>query len=241
MNGTIVILGAGAPKGIGGALSRKFAREGHHVVVTGRTLDKVEAVAAEICDQGYSAEAMQVDVTSEENQDVLFQHIGELGPLVGVLYNAGNNAIIPFEQLTAETMEQFWRVGLLGAFYTSKRAIPILEAQGEGSLFFTGASASMRGKPNFAHFASMKAGLRMLAQSLAREYGPKGVHIAHFVIDGIVDAEMTRSRFSDYMDSLGDDGVLDPDAVAETYWHLHTQQRSSWTHELELRPFSEKW
>lgn len=241
MSGVVVVLGAGAPQGIGGALSRKFGSQGHHVVVTGRTLEKVETVASDIRDKGHSAEAMQVDVTSEADQDALFSHVEGLGPLEAVLYNAGNNAIIPFEKLTAETMEQFWRVGLLGAFHTSKRSIPILEAQGKGSLFFTGASASMRGKPNFAHFASMKAGLRMLTQSLARQYGPKGVHVAHFVIDGIVEAEGTRSRFGDYMDSLGDDGVLDPNEIAETYWHLHTQQRSAWTHELELRPFGENW
>ena len=241
MSGTVIVLGAGAQRGIGGALSLKFAREGHHVIVTGRTLAKVEKIAASIRDEGLSAEAMQVDVTSESDQDALFEHAKSLGQLAAVLYNAGNNAIIPFADLTAETMEQFWRVGQLGAFHSAKRALPLFEAQGNGSLFFTGASASMRGRPNFAHFAAMKAGLRMMAQALAREYGPKGVHVAHFVIDGIVDAEMTRTRFGDYMDSLGQDGILDPHEIAETYWHIHQQQRSAWTHELELRPFSETW
>ena len=241
MTGTVAILGAGVAQGIGGALAHKFASEGHHVIVSGRTLAKVEDVAGQIRSAGHSAEAMQVDVTQEDDQDVLFERLKELGPISAVLFNAGNNAVIPFAELNAETYEQFWRIGSLGAFLTAKRAVPLLEAQGKGNLFFTGASGSLRGRPNFAHFAAMKAGLRMLAQALAREYGPKGVHIAHIIIDGIVDAERTRARFGDYMDSLGDDGVLSPQAVADTYWHLHNQPRSAWTHELELRPFGETW
>lgn len=228
-------------KGIGGALARRFASEGYHVIVTGRTLEKVQLVAEDIRKQGNSAEAMQVDVTSATDQDALFEHVKSRGTVSAVLFNAGNNAIIPFSELTEETYEQFWRIGTLGAFLTSKRAIPILEKQGFGSLFFTGASGSLRGRPNFAHFASMKAGLRMLAQSLAREYGKKGIHVSHIIIDGIVDAEKTRLKFGEYMDSLGDDGILSPDAVADSYLHLHNQPRSAWTHELELRPFSEKW
>lgn len=241
MTGTVAILGAGVAQGIGGALAHKFASEGHHVVVTGRTLAKVKAVAEQIRSNGHSAEAKQVDVTDEADQDALFARLSELGPVSAILFNAGSNGVIPFAELTPELYEQFWRVGSYGAFLTAKRAVPLLEAQGEGSLFFTGASGSLRGRPNFAHFAAMKAGLRMLAQALAREYGPKGVHIAHVIIDGIVDAERTRSRFGEYMDSLGEDGVLSPKAVANTYWHLHNQPRSAWTHELELRPFGEKW
>ena len=240
-HGTVAILGAGAPAGLGGALAKKFAREGCHLVVTGRTRDKLENLVKEITTAGGSAETMVVDVTTPADQDRLFAALAEKGELSAVLYNAGNNAIIPFEKLTEAQFEQYWRVCLQGAFATAKRAIPILKSQGRGSLFFTGASASMRGKPNFTHFASAKAGLRMLAQSLAREFGPAGVHIAHFIIDGIIDGPMTRSRFSDYMDSLGKDGVLSPEAIADTYWHVHAQQRSAWTHEIDLRPFSESW
>lgn len=241
MNESVVILGAGVSQGIGGALAKRFASDGYHVIVTGRTLEKVEGVAADIRNKGDSAEALRVDVTSEADQDALFEHARKKSPVSAVLFNAGNNAIIPFSDLTAETYEQFWRIGTYGAFLTAKRAIPILEKQGYGSLFFTGASGSLRGKPNFAHFASMKAGLRMLAQSLAREYGEKGIHVGHILIDGVVDAERTRTSFGGYMDSLGEDGILSPDAVAETYLHLHKQPRSAWTHELEMRPFREKW
>ena len=241
MSGTAIIIGAGASQGVGGALSRKFASEGCHVIVAGRTEAKVAALAEEVKSAGDSAEPFVVDVTAAEDQDALFAHAASKGDLAAVLYNAGNNAIIPFEQLDAETYEAFWRVGCLGGFLTAKRAIPILKQQGQGSLFFTGASGSLRGKSNFAHFASMKAGLRMLAQSLAREFGPQGVHVAHFIIDGVIDGDMVRSRFGEYLDKLGEDGGLSPDAIADAYWYVHTQPRSAWTHELDLRPFKENW
>ena len=241
MSDTVIVLGAGASKGLGGALARRFAAGGRHVIVAGRTEAKVTALAAEIQAAGGSAEGMRVDVASEADQDALFAHAARLGPVDAVLYNAGNNAIIPFEELTPEQVETLWRVSCFGAFLTAKRAAPLLSSQGRGSLFFTGASASMRGKPNFAHFAAPKAGLRMLAQALAREYGPKGVHVAHVIIDGIVDGEMVRNRFAQYLDALGEDGGLSPDAVAETFWQIHQQHRSAWTHELDLRPYKENW
>lgn len=238
---TTIVLGAGASNGVGGALARKFAGQGHHVIVSGRTEAKVQAIADEINNAGGSAEGLQADVTSEADQDKLFEHAKQKAPIAAVLYNAGNNAIIPFAELDAKTVEQFWRVGCFGAFLAAKRAMPILEAQGQGSLFFTGASGSMRGKANFAHFAMMKAGLRMLSQSLAREYGPKGVHVAHFIIDGVIDGDMVRGRFGDYLDALGEDGGLSPDAIAESFWNVHTQHRSAWTQELDLRPYKENW
>ena len=241
MSGTVIVIGVGASNGVGGALSRKFASGDHHVVIAGRTEAKVSAVAEEINSAGGSAEPFVIDVTKAADQDALFAHVAPKGHLAGVLYNAGNNAIIPFEQLDAETFEAFWRVGCFGAFLTAERAIPILKAQGHGSLFFTGASGSLRGKSNFGHFASMKAGLRALAQSLAREFGPHGVHVAHFIIDGVIDGDMVRSRFGEYLDALGEDGGLSPDAIADAFWYVHQQHKSAWTHELDLRPFKENW
>lgn len=241
MAGTAIIIGAGAAQGVGGALSRRFAAGGHHVIIGGRTKEKVDALAADIEANGGSAEGFRIDVTSSTDQDALFAHAAERGDISAVLFNAGNNAIIPFDDLDAETFESFWRVGCFGGFLTAKRAIPLLAQQGQGSLFFTGASGSMRGKANFAHFASMKAGLRMLSQSLAREFGPKGVHVAHVIIDGVIDGEMVRSRFGEYLDQLGEDGGLSPDAIADAFWYLHQQPRSAWTQELDLRPFKETW
>ncbi|MEO0919093.1 MAG: SDR family NAD(P)-dependent oxidoreductase [Pseudomonadota bacterium] len=241
MSGCTIVLGAGASQGVGGALSRRFASEGQHVIISGRTTERIEALAQEVSDAGGSAEGISVDVTAEADLDALFEHAAQKGPINAVLYNVGNNAVIPFEKLEPKTVETFWRVGCFGAFLTAKRAVPIMKAQGHGSLFFTGASGSMRGKPNFAHFASMKAGLRMLAQSLAREFGPDGIHVAHFVIDGVIDGEIVRSRFGEYVEKLGEDGCLSPDAIAEAYWHVHSQPKSAWTHEMDLRPFKERW
>ena len=238
---SVVVLGVGASNGVGGALARRFASEGLHAIIAGRALEKIEAVAEVIKEAGGSAQAVRTDVTSAEDQDALFAAVAERGEVAAVLYNAGNNAVIPFEQLEADAYEAFWRVGNFGAFLTAKRAIPILKTQGSGSLFFTGASGSMRGKSNFAHFASMKAGLRMLAQSLAREFGPYGVHVAHFVIDGVINGEMIQSIIPQYLEQLGEDGSLEPDAIAEAFWHVHIQHRSAWTHELDLRPYKENW
>lgn len=238
---TVIILGAGAPNGVGGALARRFARERLHVIVSGRTLDKVEQITSEVTAAGGSAEALQIDVTQAEQQDHLFAKAAAIGPIAAVLYNAGNNAVIPFAELDEAAFEDFWRVGCFGAFLTAKRALPLLTAQGAGSLIFTGASGSLRGKASFAHFASAKAALRNLAQSLAREYGPRGVHVAHVIIDGVINGARAQDGFPDYLASLGKDGALDPDAIAQSFWAIHTQARTAWTHELDLRPFGETW
>lgn len=241
MSKSVVVLGAGVPDGVGGALAQRFAREGLHAVVTGRTQEKVEQTAQAVREAGGSAEALAVDVTSAQDQDALFAAVAQRGEIAAVLYNAGNNALISFEDLTAEQFEDFWRIGCLGAFLTAKRALPLLAAQGSGSLFFTGASGSMRGRPGFAHFAAAKAALRNLAQALAREYGPQGVHIAHFVIDGVINGDKVRSRLSEYLESLGEQGALEPAAIADAFWAIHAQHRTAWTHEIDLRPYKERW
>ena len=241
MTQTTIILGGGPINGLGGALAKRFADEGQHVIFTGRTLDKVQETADEIAADGGSIEAMQVDVTSAEDQDALFKRAAEADEISAVLYNAGNNAIIPFEELTEDVFEDFWRVACFGAFLTAKRAVPLLKAQGKGSLFFTGASASLRGRPNFGHFASAKAALRNLLQALAREYGPQGVHVAHFVIDGVIDGDRVRGKYPEYIEQMGEDGALSPEAIADAFWTTHGQHRSAWSHEVELRPFKETW
>lgn len=239
---TVVILGAGASNGVGGALARRFGREGLHIVVSGRTQAKVDESAQSVIRAGGSAEGFQADVSSEDDQGALFEHVASSGmPLAAVIFNAGSNMPISFDTIKAEEFEMYWRVGCFGAFLTAKHAMPILAKQASGSLLFTGASASLRGRPNFSHFASSKAGLRNLAQTLAREYGLQGVHVAHIVIDGVVNGDIARGRFNEYLASLGEDGSLDPDAIAEAFWSVHAQSRSAWTHEMDLRPFKETW
>jgi len=236
-----VIMGAGSPNGLGGALARRFAKEDLNVIVSGRNLTKIQTTVEEIHANGGSAEAVAADVTCESDLDQLFTHINDSGKIAAVMYNAGNNAMIPFEKLTAKQFENFWRVGCYGAFLAAQRAIPILKSQGHGSLIFTGASGSLRGKPEFAHFASAKAALRNLSQSLAREFGPEGIHVAHVIIDGVINGESVRNRFPDYLDQLGDEGALEPNVIADTFWAIHSQHRTAWTHELDLRPFREQW
>ena len=242
MSETVVILGAGAPDGVGGALARKFAKNGLNVIVSGRTQEKLNATTKEIEADGGSAEGCVADVTSEADLDALFKRVEDRQePLAAVLFNAGSNLPVPFEDLTPAMFEEFWRIGCYGAFLTAKKAMPILKQQGQGSILFTGASASLRGRPGFGHFAATKAALRNLVQALAREYGPQGIHVAHVVIDGIINGDIVRGRYGEYLESLGEDGSLAPDAIAQAFWTLHKQHRSAWTHELDLRPFSEKW
>jgi len=240
---TVVIVGAGVPDGVGGALALRFAKEGYHIIASGRTLEKVETTAEAVRNTGGSAEAHRADVASEEDMANLFARVKEIGePVAAVIYNAGNNRPIPFENLTPDQFTSFWKSGCFGGFLTAHHAVPILRKQQRGSLFFTGASGSIRGRANFGHFASAKAGLRNLVQSLAREYGPEGIHIAHVIIDGVINGDRIKSSpIAGYLENLGEDGSLDPVAIAETFWTLHVQPRSVWTHELDVRPYKEKW
>ncbi len=241
MSSVAVVLGVGASRGLGAALARRFAKGGHHVVVSGRTQQKLDLVVDEIRDAAGSAEACVADVTQADMVEGLFARADQAGPLGAVLYNAGNNAIIPFASLDAETFEKFWRICCLGAFHTAKAALPRMEAHGAGTLIFTGASGSLRGRPNFTHFASAKGALRNMAQAIAKEYGPKGIHVGHIIVDGVIDGDMVRARFGEYLESKGADGALNPDDIADAYWHLHSQHRSAWTFELDVRPFKEEW
>ena len=156
-----------------------------------------------------------------------------------VVYNAGGNQKVDFRELSAELFERFWRVGCFGGFLAGREAARRLVSLGRGTVIFTGASASLRGKPGYAQFAAAKAGLRMVAQSMAREYGPSGIHVAHVVIDGGIDGERLRSRRPEAVLERGEDGLLNIEAIAEAYWQIHRQARSAWTHEIDLRPFKE--
>jgi NAD(P)-dependent dehydrogenase (short-subunit alcohol dehydrogenase family) len=185
---TAVVVGVGAERGLGAALCRRFAAEGYHALVAGRSLEKIAQVAKTICATGGSAEAIAVDTTRENDVVRLFDRAMSPGDGLAaadvVIFNAGNNQRIDFKELSAEQFEEFWRIGCFGGFLVGREAARRLAPLGHGTIIFTGASASLRGKPGFAHFAAAKAGLRMIAQSMAREYGPLGIHVAHVVIDG---------------------------------------------------------
>ena len=242
MADTSIIIGAGLPDGIGGATALRFAKEGLHVIVSGRTQAKLDQTVSHIRKMGGSAEAFVADVTSARDMSAVFDRAKRLGqPISSVVFNAGNNHMVSFADLSVEDFEANWRVCCFGGFLTAKLAMPILSEQGAGSIIFTGASASLRGKPGFGHFASAKAALRNLVQALAREYGPKGVHVAHIIVDGVVNGDRAQANFGNYLEKLSEDGALQPAAIADAYWMVHSQHRSAWTHELDLRPFLENW
>jgi NAD(P)-dependent dehydrogenase (short-subunit alcohol dehydrogenase family) len=240
---TAVVVGVGAERGLGAALCRRFAAEDYHLLVAGRTHEKIERVVQAIRHNGGSAESMVVDTTREDEVVRLFDRAMSPGderePSSLVVFNAGNNQRIDFRELTAAQFEDFWRVGCFGGFLVAREAARRLAPLRRGTVIFTGASASLRGKPGFAHFAAAKAGLRMIAQSMAREFGPLGIHVAHVVVDGAINGDRIRNRMPALIKERGEDGLLGIDAIADTYWAIHRQPRSAWTQEVDLRPFKE--
>ncbi len=236
-----IIVGVGAERGLGAALCRLLADKGYHVVIAGRTPAKIEQVAAAIDASGGSAEAVETDATDEAAVIRLFEHAfaarADIAPPDFIVFNAGINRPIGFRDVTAAQFEEFWRICCFGGFLVGREAARHLAPLGRGTVIFTGASASLRGKAGFAQFAAAKAGLRMISQSMAREFGPLGLHVAHTIIDGGIDGERLRSRRPD----VDADGLLNIDAIAESYWHIHRQHPSAWTQELDLRPYKENF
>ncbi|MDB5409871.1 MAG: Oxidoreductase, short-chain dehydrogenase/reductase family, partial [Rhodospirillales bacterium] len=209
---TAVVIGVGAERGLGAALCRRFAAEGYHVLVAGRTATALDAVVRTIAAAGGSAEPIVADATSEDDVIRLFDRAMAPGagrsPADLIVYNAGNNRRIDFRELSAELFESFWRVGCFGGFLVGREAARRLVPRGRGTVIFTGASGSLRGKPGFAQFAAAKAGLRMISQSMAREYGKDGIHVAHVVIDGGIDGEKLRKGAPQAVAERGEDGML---------------------------------
>jgi NAD(P)-dependent dehydrogenase (short-subunit alcohol dehydrogenase family) len=242
---TAVVVGVGAEQGLGAALCRRFAAGNYHVFVAGRTQEKIAQVVATIKAAGGSAEAIVADATREGDVIHLFDRAfaadAERALPDLVVFNAGNNRRIDFREVSAELFEDFWRVGCFAGFLVGREAARRLVPLGRGTVIFTGASASLRGKPGYAQFAAAKAGLRMISQSMAREYGPLGIHVAHVVIDGGIDGERLRKARPQAVAERGADGLLGIDAIAETYWHIHRQHPSAWTQEVDLRPFKESF
>jgi NAD(P)-dependent dehydrogenase (short-subunit alcohol dehydrogenase family) len=234
------IAGVGPSAGLGAALGRRFAKEGYLAVLSGRNAERVNAVAAEIAQSGGRARGLPGDVSSPAEVERLIADIGAIGRLRVAVFNAGNAVRGAPLELTPEQFEATWRGSTYAGYVFARAALPALLSSG-GSLLFTGATASLRGRGPFVAFASAKAGLRSVAQSFARVYGPKGVHVAHIIIDGGIDGERLRKAAPQRLAEAGADGLLDPDAIASTYWDIHRQQRSAWTHELDLRPYSESF
>jgi NAD(P)-dependent dehydrogenase (short-subunit alcohol dehydrogenase family) len=239
-----VCLIVGVGDGLGSALARAFAAEGLTVCMTRRArhLDQLQALAAEIGRSGGEAHAFGVDARSEEEMEALFARIErEVGPLEVVIYNIGANVRFGIRETTARVFTKVWEMACFGGFLAGREAARAMVPRGRGSILYTGATASIRGRDGFAAFAAAKAGLRALAQSMARELGPQGVHVAHVVVDGAIDGVFTRSNRDDVEALLARDEILKPQDIAESFVWLHRQPRSAWTHELDLRPWRESW
>ena len=237
-----LIVGAG--DGVGSAIARAFAREGLAVCVTRRPrhLDKLEALVASIEADGGRARAYGVDARNEAEMIAVIDGIeADIGPLQVVVFNIGANVRFPVLDTTAQVYSKVWEMAALAGFFTGREAARVMAPRGRGSILFTGATASTRGGAGFSAFAGAKAALRQLAQSLAREMGPQGIHVAHVVVDGMIDGTFARSIAPDIQTLLDEDAILKPDEIAKNYVWLHNQQRSAWTFKLDLRPWKETW
>jgi NAD(P)-dependent dehydrogenase (short-subunit alcohol dehydrogenase family) len=240
MSGAIVF-GVGAEAGLGGALCRRFAREGLAVFAVGRTAAKLDALVAGVRAAGGRAHAVAADVTQARDIAAAFDAVEkETGaPPELVAYNAGNMAAGALAEMTDGFFEASWRVCAFGAFLCGREAARRMAPRGQGTLIFTGATSSLRSRPPFIAFAAAKAAERAVAHGLARELGPQGIHVAHVIVDGVIDGELVNARAPQIKEKLGADGMISIDALADTWWMLHAQPRSAWTLELDLRPYKE--
>ena len=217
------MLVAGAGEGLGRAIGKRFAREGYAVALASRTSD-----------------AFKADLTREEDVLQLFSSVeSKLGPIDAVAFVPALRVQAPFAETSYEDFERVWRASCAAGFLVAREAARRMLPRGRGTVLFTGASGSLRGNPGFAAFAAAKGGLRFMAQSMARELGPKGIHVATVLLDGAIDSPMMWREYRSRMEALGADGAIPPDAAADAYWQLHNQPRNAWTFELDLRPFSQ--
>ena len=239
MKGSVIIIGAGP--GLGSSLARKFAKEGHHVFAVRRErhTQELNSLCDEIKNSGGLATAMPADARDEEQVKNLFSEISKSGSIDCLVFNIGANVFFPIEETTSRVFRKVWEMATFAGFLAGREAAKHMKDK--GTIIFTGATASKRGGSGFAAFSSAKFGLRALAQSLARELGPKGIHVAHTIIDGAIDHPWIKENFPDTYKLKEVDGILNPDHIAEAYYNLHLQEKTAWTHELDLRPYMEKF
>jgi NAD(P)-dependent dehydrogenase (short-subunit alcohol dehydrogenase family) len=236
----VLVIGAG--DATGGAIARRFAREGLVACVTRRQADKLAPLVERIRAEGGEAHGFGSDARKEEEMNALVAHIeAEIAPIEVAVFNIGANVRFSVAETTERVYRKVWEMGALAGFLMGREVARAMLPRGHGTIVFTGATASLRGSAGFAAFAGAKHALRALAQSMARELGPQGIHVAHVVIDGAIDTAFIAETFPERYALKASDGILDPDAIAENYWQIHRQQRSAWTHEMDLRPWSEKW
>jgi NAD(P)-dependent dehydrogenase (short-subunit alcohol dehydrogenase family) len=237
-----VALIVGAGDALGGAIARRFAREGFVACVVRRDAAKLESLVEAIRHEGGEARAFGVDARKEEEVVKLYEAIErEIGPIEVSVFNIGANVQFSITEMTARKYFKVWEMACFAGFLVGREAAKVMLPRGRGTVLFTGATASVRGSAGFCAFAGAKHALRALAQSMARELGPQGIHVGHIVIDGAIDTDFIRTLFPERYKLKEVDGILNPDHIAENYWHLHSQPRTAWTFELDLRPYMEPW
>ncbi len=241
---TAAVIGAGDY--IGAAIARKFAAEGFTVFAGRRNGDKLAPLAAEIEGAGGRVVARSLDARKEDEMVAFLQAADDHAPLEVCIFNIGANVNFPLTETTERVFRKVWEMACYSGFLAGREAAKHMLARGRGCIFFTGATASLRGGAGYAAFASAKFGLRAVAQSAARELGPKNIHVAHLIIDSGVDTAFVRERIKaregeDALANLDPGRLMRPEAIAEAYWSLYSQPRDAWSFEHEIRPFGEKW
>lgn len=238
--GVALVIGAG--DATGGEIAKRFARGGYITCMTRRNADKLKPLIAEIEQQGGTAYGFASDARKEEQVIALIEHIeAEVGPIDVLVFNIGANVPCSILEETARKYFKIWEMACFGAFLTGREVAKRMVTRERGTIIFTGATAGMRGAAGFAAFAGAKHALRALAQSMARELGPRNIHVAHVVVDGAIDTDFIKDTFPEMYAKKDQDGILNPVHIAENYWHLAQQPRDAWTHELDLRPWMERW
>ena len=237
-----VALVIGAGDSTGGAIARRFAAGGYTACVTRREADKLTPLIQAIEQAGGQAHGFGSDARKEEEVIALVEQIErDIGAIEVLVFNIGANVPCSILEETARKYFKIWEMACFGGFLNGREVARRMVKRQRGTILFTGATAGLRGSANFAAFAGAKHALRALAQSMARELGPQNIHVAHIVVDGAIDTEFIRTQFPERYALKDQDGILNPDHIAQNYWHLHTQPRDAWTFELDLRPFMERW
>lgn len=237
-----LIIGAG--DGLGSAIARRFCQSGYIVCMTRRprNLEQLEALASALRVQGGQAYAFGVDARDEDAMIGLFDAIeADIGPIDVVAFNIGANVAFDIVETTTRVYQKVWEMAAFAGFIAGREAARVMKPRGAGSIIFTGATASQRGREGFAAFAGAKHALRALAQSMARELGPKGLHVAHVIVDGAMQGSFIKSMMADYDAALAAGRIVNVDEAAKNWLWLAQQHKSAWTHELDLRPWSENW
>ena len=236
----ILVIGAG--DATGGAIARRFAREGYIACVTRRTADRLMPLVEQIRAEGGQAHAFGSDARKEEAMVSLVETIErDIAPIEVAVFNIGANVRFGITETTARVYQKVWEMACFSGFLMGRETARVMLTRGRGTIIFTGATASLRGREGFAAFAGAKHALRALAQSMARELWPKNIHVAHSVIDGSIDTEWIRSNFPESYAKKDRQGIVDPDSIAQSYWQIYQQPRDAWSHEVELRPWMETW